>query len=212
MSNPCAHRQKPYLYRFWAYALACTIAGGATSCTKTPPAKVLDTSEQSSMMMDEEDPALSMFDSNCGGGKDQTTPVLYAHFLETTLKDEICFTDVITNKSGSINCAPGPFLIERKNTADMSEKQWTFNVMPDYFVWHLENQSFLDERFYITNQSGFPLRSQIIKLQNGNSATLVLFPKIDLAADTKYYIYLTTDTKDTKTTWIQPIAVNASGK
>lgn len=204
MLKPWAQIDTMLKYFIWAYGLIWLFS---QSCTKHEPPLSIDDGQSLEI---EQDPAgLSVFASNCNGSKNTDSPLLYAHFLETTLKDDICFSDVVDNKDGVISCAPGPFLAEQNNSLEALE-QWTFAAMPDYLVWHLEDQSLLDERFYITNQTGFPLRAQIIKLQKDTTATLVLFPKMDLTLDTTYYIYMTTETKDAKKTWIQPIRLSAS--
>lgn len=205
MLQPWAQMNIMRNYRIWACGLILLFGH---SCRKNDIPASIDDGQSLEI---EQDPAgLSIFSSNCNGTKSSDDlPILYAHFLGFTLKDDICFSDVVDNKDGVISCAPGPFLATQKNSLEGLE-QWTFATMPDYLVWHLEDESLLDERFYITNQTGFPLRAQIIKLQKDTTATLVLFPKMDLTLDTPYYIYMTTETKDAKKTWIQPIRISAS--
>ncbi len=138
MGHTCAQTTRRCRFRDWAYGVAFVLSfSGGWSCTKSSPQKTLSDDEQSSMVIDIKDPVLSIFETNCDANKDKITPVLYAHYLGETLQDEICFTDVINNKNGMLNCAPGPFVIEQKNTIDALDKCWTFRTMPDYFVWHL---------------------------------------------------------------------------
>lgn len=146
--------------------------------------------------------------SNCVGQKDGSTPILFAHFLETSLQDEVKFSDVLENKSGAIDCAPGPFALEQKKLLEMPENVWTFSRMPAYFVWDVGSQTSRDERFLLTNQAGFPLRAQVnLKVKKNNDSLLILLPKSNLSPDTTYYLYLTRESKEGATTWIQPIMI-----
>lgn len=146
---------------------------------------------------------------SCTGNKPTNAPNLYAHFLEQSLNDELCFEDVLSNKSGGFHCSPGPFLIEGGGVVDLVENEWKLSSTPDYFVWHLDNNAATDEHFYITNQQGFPIKSQAIRLQNDEDATMVLLPSA-LAPGVKYYIYLTVNSPDSRKIWIQPITTTVS--
>lgn len=142
------------------------------------------------------------------------SPNLSAHFIEQSLSDDMCFEDVINilKKGGELHCAPGPFLIEDGSIVDVEKNEWELAKTPDFFAWNLENKGFVDENFYITNQHGLPIKSQAIRLQNDNDATVVLLPKTDLLPGVKYYIYLVVNTKDSKRTWIQPITTTVQNK
>lgn len=142
----------------------------------------------------------------CQGQHAAGTPLLYAHFLEQSLKDDICFEDVVNNDNGELSCAPGPYLIEHRNVVHIKDKLWKMRAMPDYFVWHLDNQDASRGNIYITNQSGYPIKAQIIKLEGDGESTLVLFPKTTLSPGQYYYIYLTVSNKDQEQQWIQPLA------
>lgn len=150
--------------------------------------------------------------SNCIGQKDSSTPILFAHFLETSLKDNVQYSDILENKIGAIDCAPGPFALEQKKLLEMPENVWTFSRMPAYFVWDVGNQTSSDAGFLITNQAGFPLGAQVnIRVQKNKDSLLILLPKTNLSLDTTYYLYLTMETKQgTTTTWIQPIMIPGS--
>lgn len=202
--------------RLWAVGLACISTSFFWGCKAKEPASVNADVENQSSMEDYRTlvgDGLSKRDwSGCGQKTNGKTPVLYAHFLEQTLNDKICFEDVLTNISGALNCAPGPFLFEQENAVDVNEKQWELKAMPDYFVWHLDNRELIDESFFITNQSGFPIRSQTLKLQNDKDSTVVLLPKTALTPGVNYYIYLVLTTKDARQTWIQPIAAAAASQ
>jgi hypothetical protein len=137
-----------------------------------------------------------------------TSPKLYAHFLGQSLdQEEICFDDIIHNKTGTLKCAPGPFEVQKKSTFNDQESCWEFTSLPNYFIWHLDKDNALEETFLITDQSGFPIKAQIVKLQKDNDATLVLFPKTTLKSNSKHYIYLVTKNHESIKTWIQPIII-----
>lgn len=210
MNDPHAQQGRTALFCFWAF-LGIFFGIFLLNCSCQVPAEITYQSEdkESCFEASPNDQPLAMFRANCPGDKEPSSPILYAHFLQTTLKDDIAFDDVIDNRNGTINCAPGPFALGEKDP-ETKENAWSFLHTPDYFVWHIENQSLLDVRFNITNQGGFPLRSQVIKLKTVSSSSLVLFLKTDLIPNSTYYLYLTTKSENSEKTWIQPISVSTS--
>lgn len=130
---------------------------------------------------------------------------IYAHFIPQTLSDEVCFEDVFNNQDGEMSTSPGPYR-SAGGTLDPSNAPWKLLTTPDYFVWHLSPDS-LDQDIYITNQNGFPIKSQVIRLQNDDEATMVLLPKAVLDNGSTYYIYLTFNENQDKQTWIQPLII-----
>ncbi|HXW53605.1 MAG TPA: hypothetical protein VEL47_05830 [Myxococcota bacterium] len=208
MPKENAQRTNLRSHHHWALGIFLLGIGGCQSCKK--PDTNLDPAQGECRLVD--DQSLAIFKPQipgCSPTKSNNAPNLYAHFFEQTLHQEICFADVIYDKSGALTCAPGPFLIENGSVIDLAENAWKLSSTPDYFVWHLENRHSLDESFYITNQQGFPLKSQSLRLQNEKDSTIVLLPKAPLLPGAKYYIYLVKKAAQKNYKWVQPIVTAA---
>lgn len=207
MTACCAPWKKAFALIHWAACFALI-----SSCTSRSPAPTVEHEEQCVMAESHPliDEGLRKIASGCRGLHNGDVPVLYAHFLETSLEDGVCFADVVNNVTGALSCAPGPFLIDHRNVVDTPEQFWHLANMPDYFVWHLDGQNFIEENFYITNQSGFPIKSHVIKLESDQQSTLVLFPKIALQPNVTYFLYMTLTKNTSQDIWIQPIRAQAT--
>jgi|GEM_PF-6904800 len=181
---------------------------GCHSCKRTSPPTDVMVADECTLV---DDQSLAVFKPQipgCVGSRLSHAPNLYAHFFEQSLHKDICFEDVLYDKSGYLMCAPGPYLIDEGNVVDAAENEWQLSSTPDYFVWHLENRTSFDESFYITNQQGFPLKSQSLRLQNDKDATVVLLPKAALIPGAKYYVYLVVRTATKSEKWVQPITAS----
>ncbi len=207
MHDQIARRTRTRFPYSWAVGL---FAMGIGCRFSNIPTATTDSNQGECTLMD--DQSLAIFKPQipgCEGTRSNHAPNLYAHSLEQTLHMDICFEDVIYDKSGKLFCAPGPFPIEDGSIIDLAENAWKLSSTPDYFVWHLENRTSLDESFYITNQQGVPIKAQSFRLQNDKDATIVLMPKAPLVQGAKYYIYLIQKTAQKSYKWVQPIAATA---
>ena len=162
-----------------------------------------------SLELDEE---LNKAALRCHRPNSGNAPVLYAHYLAPSTKVEICTDDLVEDSGGAINCAPGPVLLAHGNAVGNNDRDWILNGLPDYFAWHLDGKTSVDEMIYIANANGFPIRSQSIKLENAHESALVLFPKTVLAPGTKYYLYLVRTTASKTERWIQRIVTIAKNE
>lgn len=216
MNFPRAPKPRGVTPAFWALGLLMFLLHACHGCTKdvaTPlESEQCKTIEQNTVANAK---LLHIF-TECRGQKGADVPVLYAHFLQQSLKDDICIEDIMANTGGRHFCAPGPFKIDNGSSIDFDEKQWTLDQMPDYFVWHLNPGDTTEENLLITNQNGFPIKSQTFKLQNDGETILVLLPnKKSITPSGRYFIYLTKNTKESSSMWIQPlssVAANSSKK
>ncbi|MCA9508029.1 MAG: hypothetical protein KC505_06395 [Myxococcales bacterium] len=131
------------------------------------------------------------------------TPFLLASFSGQTAKNlNISLETILSNTSESVLCPPGPFLVDGAFSADSFEAKWKLKAEPDYFLWYMPtNSSHYD--FYLTDQNGFPLKSQSIKLEHNKDSLLVLFPKATLERAKTYFLYL----KQKDRAWIQPLEI-----
>ena len=141
----------------------------------------------------------------CRENHNKAFPAIYAHYLAQTFVQGTLLEDILVNDIGKLECAPGPFLFERDNEIDAPSKRWHLKGMPNYFVLHLDSSKFSDESFYIASQNGFPLHCQYYKLQQNESATLVLLPKTRMLPNEVYFLYLILNEGDSRRTWIQPL-------
>lgn len=192
--------------RFLALGLwACGFSGvlSESACNRQKP-KVVDAGEQCQEVEHNDFLSASLKKLAPGCSSNAKTSI-YAHYIQQTMNDTVCFEDVISNQAGKVSCSPGPYLTEGQ-ALDQKNGKWTFKSTPDYFTWHL-GRDFADQNIYITNQNGFPIKSQVIRLQNKDEATLVLLPKAVLDEGSSYYIYLTFNQNNSRQTWIQPIAI-----
>jgi hypothetical protein len=165
------------------------------------------------------DEELGKASMRCHAQNGRDTPVLYAHYLTKSARDEICTAEDVEDDRGAINCAPGPLLLSHGNSIDGTDREWKLTSLPDYFAWHLDDKSSVDEMIYIANANGFPIKSQSIKLENEHDSTLVLFPKTALTPGAKYYLYLVRKTPNNEEKqqwiqqqWIQLISTSASNE
>jgi hypothetical protein len=191
--------------RLSALLWACGFAFSVHSCKKSTASF---SSDEQSLEIKKENLLSSSLKrySHCPNGEKSTT--IYAHFLEQSL-DNVCFEDIVSNQGGDISCSPGPYLVEG-STIDKSGR-WNLDATPDYFIWHLGLDS-IDQNIYMTNQNGFPIKSQVIRLESADEATLVLLPKAALDKGSLYYIYSTLSQNDKQQTFIQPVMINRSAE
>ncbi|OPZ23687.1 MAG: hypothetical protein BWZ03_00420 [bacterium ADurb.BinA186] len=78
-------------------------------------------------------------------------------------------------------------------------------------MWYsLEDITHYD--FYMTDQSGFPVKSQTIKINQEKDSLLVLLPKTKLEIGKTYYLYLVQKQETDQKTWIQPLAITTKEK
>jgi hypothetical protein len=157
------------------------------------------------------DDNLYRVDITCQGQNDHYAPVLYAHFLEQGVKEELCSLDPLSEHAGVVSCAPGPILLAQGHAIDSLEKEWILPALPDYFAWHIDSPASVNETLYIANATGFPIKSQIVKLESDGVVIMVLFPKTNLLPGASYYLYLTLNSEGEEKRWIQPITTTASG-
>lgn len=206
----CALKIRGFTRGFWALVFLVAFCGcKSKSSTPNPQSpEECKTIEQNSAA----NAKLLQIFSSCKN-KEIDTPILFAHFLQQTLKEDVCIDDVMSNTGGRHICSPGPFRIEEGSSADVSDKQWSLEALPDYFVWRLDFKDTVDENFLITNQSAFPVKSQSFKLQNGDETILVLLPnKNALTPGSRYFIYLTVNSKDAPRRWVQPFTILPASK
>lgn len=200
-------------YGHWAFYVALSTQLTMFGCPpKKSDSRAPTTSEEichvdGDFELDEE---LEKAELRCHGPSNAHLPVLYAHYLGHQSSEELCTEDSILEPGGAISCAPGPVLLQHGNSVDAREREWVLPSLPDYFAWHLNGRTSIDEMIYIANANGFPIKSQSIKLENEHDATLVLFPKTALSPGAKYYLYLVRTTKDATQRWIQPITMMVS--
>lgn len=181
----------------WACGFSCAL--NQTACNRQPA----DLTGQSLIADQVMHVSLRGLASGCLG---ETPTTIYAHYIEQTMNDAVCMEDIIGNQSGQMSCSPGPFLTEGIGAQSTNEK-WSMTKTPDYFVWHISSDS-TDQNIYLTNQNGYPIKSQVIHLKNNDEATLVLLPKSVLDEGSTYYMYLTLTQNNQRQTWVQPLAIS----
>lgn len=134
-------------------------------------------------------------------------PIVYGHYLSQSLQEGTLLEDLLVNDIGRLECAPGPYSLERYSEIDSIDKQWQLDAIPNYFIVHVDAGKFSDESFYLATQNGFPIHCQYYKLEQRDMATLVLLPKTKLSPGQPYFLYLTLNEDNKRKTWIQPLSL-----
>lgn len=198
-SLPC----RALLYSQSLFMLSCG------TCSKEVPKPSAEVLEQGQSLASER--LFDFIPKTCGKEITQS-PFLFGQFIDPARRNaELSIKDIFSPHSVPPLCPPGPFLIDGSSAVDIQEKKWTFSSTPDYFLWY-SLDDITDYDFYLTDQGGFPVKSQSIKLNQEKDSLLVLLPKAKLEVGKTYYLYLVQRFETNKKTWIQPLGLVASNK
>lgn len=194
---------------FWALIFCFALVGiSSGSCHRTKTLLEPVAFEQS-LEINQESMASASLKNFASGCLDEKKITIKAHFLEQTMNEALCFEDVIRDQSSSMSCSPGPYL-NKGRASDKNGDVWELRSTPDYFSWH-QSTNFPYQNFVITNEKGFPIKSQVIRLQNEAETALVLFPKAVLNEGSTYYMYIRLEQDGARQTWIQPLVIKNKG-